>query len=387
MLVQIGRIGRSLGVHLLLASQRLEEGKLRGLDTYLSYRIGLRTFSASESRRAIGVPDAYHLPPVPGSGYLTYDTAEMTRFRAAYVSAPYAPEEASSTEDDDIFADSLLDVLVGRISGQGPPAHQVWLPPLDVPATLDELLPELATTPERGLHPPAYEGLGGLRVPAGLVDRPDQQRRDLMYLDFSGAAGHGLVVGAPQTGKSTLLRTVVCALALTHTPSEVQCYCLDFGGGSMQQLQNLPHVGGVSSRLDPEHVRRTVAEVSGLLTTREEFFRTHGIDSMAAYRRGARPESGRTNSGEMSSWSSTAGRASSTSTSTSSWKKPLPTSGHAASDTASTCCSQPPAMPTSAQRCATTSAPRSSCVSPTRWTRSSHEGWQRMSRSAPRAVV
>ncbi|WP_328624438.1 type VII secretion protein EccCb [Streptomyces sp. NBC_00353] len=286
MLVQIGRIGRSLGVHLLLASQRLEEGKLRGLDTYLSYRIGLRTFSASESRRAIGVPDAYHLPPVPGSGYLTYDTAEMTRFRAAYVSAPYAPEEASSTEDDDIFADSLLDVLVGRISGQGPPAHQVWLPPLDVPATLDELLPELATTPERGLHPPAYEGLGGLRVPAGLVDRPDQQRRDLMYLDFSGAAGHGLVVGAPQTGKSTLLRTVVCALALTHTPSEVQCYCLDFGGGSMQQLQNLPHVGGVSSRLDPEHVRRTVAEVSGLLTTREEFFRTHGIDSMAAYRRG-----------------------------------------------------------------------------------------------------
>ena len=62
MFIQIGRIGRSLGVHLLLASQRLEEGRLRGLDTYLSYRIGLRTFSAAESRTAIGVPDAYHLP-------------------------------------------------------------------------------------------------------------------------------------------------------------------------------------------------------------------------------------------------------------------------------------------------------------------------------------
>lgn len=285
-LIQIGRIGRSLGVHLLLASQRLEEGRLRGLDTYLSYRIGLRTFSARESRSAIGVPDAYHLPPVPGSGYLKYDTDEMTRFRAAYVSAPYAPEEAPSTADDDVLADSVLDVLVGRITGQGPPAHQVWLPPLDVPATLDELLPELAATPERGLHPPSYDGLGGLRVPTGLVDRPDQQRRDLMYLDFSGAAGHGLVVGAPQTGKSTLLRTIVCALALTHTPSEVQCYCLDFGGGSMQQLQNLPHVGGVSSRLDPEYVRRTVAEVGGVLASREEFFQIHGIDSMAAYRRG-----------------------------------------------------------------------------------------------------
>jgi S-DNA-T family DNA segregation ATPase FtsK/SpoIIIE len=54
----IGRVGRSLGIHLLLASQRLEEGKLRGLDTYLSYRLGLRTFSAAESRMVLGVPDA-----------------------------------------------------------------------------------------------------------------------------------------------------------------------------------------------------------------------------------------------------------------------------------------------------------------------------------------
>jgi S-DNA-T family DNA segregation ATPase FtsK/SpoIIIE len=56
--VMIGRLGRSLGVHLLLASQRLEEGKLRGLDTHLSYRVGLRTFSAMESRVVLGVPDA-----------------------------------------------------------------------------------------------------------------------------------------------------------------------------------------------------------------------------------------------------------------------------------------------------------------------------------------
>jgi len=288
--IQIGRVGRSLGVHLLLSSQRLEEGRLRGLDTYLSYRIGLRTFSAAESRAAIGVPDAYHLPPVPGSGYLKHEIDQMNRFRAAYVSGPYAPEGTPPTADDDlfqdIFADSLLDVLVQRIAGQGPPAHQVWLPPLDDPATLDQLLPELAVSPLRGLHPPAYGGLGGLQVPVGLVDRPDQQRRDLMYLDFSAAAGHGLIVGAPQTGKSTLLRTVICALALTHTPSEVQFYCLDFGGGGLQQLQQLPHVGGAASRLDPEQVRRTVAEVAGVLAAREEFFRTHGIGSMAAYRKG-----------------------------------------------------------------------------------------------------
>ncbi|HWG00274.1 MAG TPA: type VII secretion protein EccCa, partial [Trebonia sp.] len=97
--VMIGRVGRSLGVHLLLASQRLEEGRLRGLETQLSYRIGLRTFSAAESRTVLGVPDAYELPSRPGNGYLKVDTTGMTRFKAAYVSGsavrkPDYPERA-----------------------------------------------------------------------------------------------------------------------------------------------------------------------------------------------------------------------------------------------------------------------------------------------------
>ena len=79
-------------MHLLLASQRLEGGELRGLDTQLSYRIGLRTFSAAESRIVLGVPDAYELPSAPGSGYLKVNVAGMTRFKAAYVSGPAEPE-------------------------------------------------------------------------------------------------------------------------------------------------------------------------------------------------------------------------------------------------------------------------------------------------------
>ena len=86
--VAIGRLGRSLGLHLLLASQRLEEGRLRGLESHLSYRVGLRTFSASESRAVLGVPDAYELPADPGLGYLKPDPTTMLRFKAAYVSGP-----------------------------------------------------------------------------------------------------------------------------------------------------------------------------------------------------------------------------------------------------------------------------------------------------------
>ncbi|MEV4684793.1 type VII secretion protein EccCa [Streptomyces kurssanovii] len=322
MFVQIGRIGRSLGVHLLLASQRLEEGRLRGLETYLSYRVGLRTFSAAESRAAIGVPDAYTLPNVPGSGFLKYGTDEMVRFKAAYVSGVYrsgargadsggslpvdrrpvpftaAPvpvryiEPTSRTRvpdarraEDDALADTVLDVIVRRLEGRGAEAHQVWLPPLDNPPSLDELLPGLSGVEGRGLTQPGYPGAGRLVVPLGVVDKPFEQRRDTLSRDFSGAAGHMQIIGGPQSGKSTLLRTLVAAFALTHTPYEVQFYGLDFGGGGLSSIAGLPHVGGVASRLDPERVRRTVAEVYGIMARREEYFRSAGIDSIATYRR------------------------------------------------------------------------------------------------------
>ncbi|MDX3548840.1 type VII secretion protein EccCa [Streptomyces europaeiscabiei] len=321
MFVQIGRIGRSLGVHLLLASQRLEEGRLRGLETYLSYRIGLRTFSAAESRAAIGVPDAYELPNVPGSGILKFGTEEMVRFKAAYVSGvyrsdsqqavvpggplpvdrrpvlftaaevpvQYAPvpqqrREEPDEQQDDALADTVLDVIVRRLEAQGPAAHQVWLPPLDSPPSLDSLLPGLAPVPGRGMTQPGYEGAGRLVVPVGIVDKPYEQRREPLWTDFGGAAGHMQVLGGPQSGKSTLLRSIVASFALTHTPHEVQFYGLDFGGGGLSAVADLPHVGGVASRLDPEKVRRTVAEVYGVLTRREEYFRAAGISSIADFR-------------------------------------------------------------------------------------------------------
>ncbi len=140
----------------------------------------------------------------------------------------------------------------------------------------------------RGLTQPGYEGAGRLVVPVGLVDKPYEQRRDPLWVDFSGAAGHMQIVGGPQSGKSTLLRSLIASFALTHTPHEVQFYGLDFGGGGMSAVAGLPHVGGVASRLDPEKVRRTVAEVYGVMTRREEYFRSSGISSIAEFRTSGR---------------------------------------------------------------------------------------------------
>jgi S-DNA-T family DNA segregation ATPase FtsK/SpoIIIE len=291
--VQIGRLGRSLGVHLLLASQRLEEGRLRGLETHLSYRIGLRTFSAMESRTVLGVPDAYELPRSPGHGFLRYGNEPLRRFKAAYASGPYrrpgpapaatgildytshltsapaAPAPDPSAQPASQPAASLLDVLVGRLSGAGVAAHQVWLPPLDRPAPLDELVGPLVTEPPLGLTTANPQLRGALQVPVALIDKPFDQRRDLLWLTLTGSGGHIAIVGGPRSGKSSLLLTIGCGLALTHTPQQVQIYCLDFGGGALAGIRDLPHVGGVAGRLEPDAVRRTVGEVTGLLTERE----------------------------------------------------------------------------------------------------------------------
>jgi DNA segregation ATPase FtsK/SpoIIIE, S-DNA-T family len=309
--VMIGRVGRSLGVHLLLASQRLEEGRLRGLDTQLSYRIGLRTFSAAESRVVLGVPDAYELPPQPGNGYLKTGTEEMTRFKAAYVSGPattgpdrtqrrtlrpmivpfgpgYIRPELAEDEPRPRpaeQAESVLDIVVAQLAGHGPAAHPIWLPTLDVPPTLDQLLPPLSITQQFGCAVESPEWRGRLRAVTAIIDRPFEQRREPLWVDLSAAAGHAAVVGAPRTGKSTMLRTLICSLALLHTPRETQFYCLDFGGGSLGGLGVLPHVGGVAARLDTTRVRRTVAEVQGVLSRREKEFAERGIESIAAYRR------------------------------------------------------------------------------------------------------
>ena len=176
----------------------------------------------------------------------------------------------------------MLDTMIAAMAGHGPAAHRVWLPPLGASPPLDELLGRPAVRSGRGLAVPLRPET--LRVPVGVVDRPYLQRRDPLAVDLAGATGHLAVVGGPRSGKSGALRTVLLALALTHSPAEVGMHVLDFGGGGLAVLAGLPHVGTVVDRQQPDVVRRVVAEASAALARREQLFRSAGVGSIEEFR-------------------------------------------------------------------------------------------------------
>ena len=294
--VGLGRVGRSLGIHLLLSSQRLDEGRLRGLESHLRYRLCLRTFSAVESKLVLGTQDAYLLPSMPGLGYLKVDTEKYVQFRAALASGPHlgpAVTEDSTAPAVRVFeprpgmehipvavepelspsAPTELQVLVDRLTGDRPPVHQVWVPPLPAAESLDAVLDGAPWW--RG-----GERAEGLRTVVGRLDRPSEQRTEPFSLDLAGSGGHVVVVGSPRTGKSTLLRTLAASLIWRYTPAQVQFYGIDLGGGLLGALNDAPHVGGIAGKLDREAVTRVVRQLRTEVEDREQAFRQAGHESM-----------------------------------------------------------------------------------------------------------
>ena len=303
--VTIGRIGRSIGIHLLLATQRLDTGRLRGLESHLSYRICLRTFSEAESREAIGTADAYRLSSDPGGAFLRTDGPGLRRFRVTTVSQPFRPEppvntdamvlpfpavnglvrravdlrgrsSGSQTCDDDR---SVLQLAVDRLIGDGTggvrsePARRIWLDPL----------PECLGWRDIPVQTVASDSIGAA---FGMVDLPEQQAQRPLIWDCTSGNANLLIVGSGRSGKSTAVRSLLVSLCHRHPPGAVAVYCVDYGGEELARLDVLPQVAVVAGRVDAGLTRKVFTRLAAMLDAREALLRSRRQGSGPATFRG-----------------------------------------------------------------------------------------------------
>ncbi|MGY1652085.1 FtsK/SpoIIIE domain-containing protein [Geodermatophilus sp. SYSU D01119] len=272
-LVGIAQRGRSLGVHLVLATQRPGGVVSPEIRANCSLRLCLRTTDEADSRDVLGGPEAAHVPADrPGGGLLRVGSARPVAFQTARVAtaAPAratgpavrrrswppgtAPTGAPGTPPG-VTDLARIAEAVTREAGRagGPPPHRPWQPALP---------DRLAAT---GL--PVPDG-PGTRLAVGLVDRPDRQSREVLTLDLA-AGGSWLAVGGPRSGRTTLLRTVLAEAVTQLGPGRLHVHVLDHGGGALAaEAARLPHTGTAVDSGDALRTVRLLARLAESVSAR-----------------------------------------------------------------------------------------------------------------------
>ncbi len=300
--VDIAQRGRSLGVHLMLATQRPSGVVDENIRANTNLRIALRMADEQDSNDVLDRPDAARLPKsLPGRAFVRVGHSDVTLVQSAYANArsqqggstrqPTTVEPflvASGLRDAtrggghrDVQDDRPTDLqrLVGAIReahvrGGIPDQPKPWLDPLP---SLTDLTPLLAL--------PAAERSSETAIPIGHVDLPERQAQDVCWYD-PGVTGHLLVYGTSGTGKTQLLRSIAAALASRCGPDTVQVYGLDATGHGLGPITELPIVGGVVAIDEPERIERLFGMLEQIVAERTALLAAANAGSLAEYRAG-----------------------------------------------------------------------------------------------------
>ena len=311
-LVNIAQRGRSLGIHLILATQRPSGVVSQDIRANTNLRIALRVTDPAESADVIGAPDAASIAKsTPGRAYVRLGHGSLVPFQAGRVGGrrpgtdagviarPWVapvdwaglgrPESAKPAvkrrPDDEITDLKVLVEQIRRAAGRLriPRQPSPWLPPL--PPVL--LLADVA--PAAGGRDPA--GDRSHDVSFGIIDLPDLQRQQPAVLSL-GTFSHLMAAGAPRSGRSQLLRTIAGALALAHSCADVHLYGIDCGNGALLPLAGLPHCGAVVSRTQAERAARLLGRLAAEVGRRQDLLAEGGFADITE-QRSATPPAGR----------------------------------------------------------------------------------------------
>ncbi|MGY1592690.1 FtsK/SpoIIIE domain-containing protein [Geodermatophilus sp. SYSU D00708] len=260
-LVGIAQRGRSLGVHLVLATQRPAGVVSPEIKANSTLRICLRTTDEADSRDVLGTPAAARLPvDVPGRGLLRAGAGAPVLFQAAQTPASAAdprsqgprvrtlrwPSPGAEPVEQPHGGPSELVRLATALSRHAaetgtPRPHRPWCP----------ALPEVLRAEDLPAGPPAEEADAPSRLRIGLLDRPDRQVQEPLVLDLD-RGGSWLAVGGARSGRTTFLRTVLAEAVAALPPDELHVHVLDHGGGALAAgVAGLPHTGTAVGGEDP----------------------------------------------------------------------------------------------------------------------------------------
>lgn len=305
-LVSIARVGRSLGVHLILATQQPAGIIGDQIESNTRFRIAFKFNKIEDSKAVLKRPEAASIR-VPGRAYFQLGENEVFElFQAGYGGNSYRPtarseptpeiceilgdgqrrrltpqpEEAaargkSRTEMQELaqyIAASALKHGIRRLPGP-------WLAALPATLSLDQVQPPGVGWNGRHWTPsPSF-----LKPAIGLLDDPGSSYQGPLQVDFP-QGGHLAVYARPAVGTTNLLMSLVLALVRTHSPAEVQFYLMDFSGSALSRLGGLPHVGEVVTPEDPDRCQRLLRFLQRQLATRKQIFARAGVSSLTAYR-------------------------------------------------------------------------------------------------------
>jgi len=270
-LVNVAAKGRSLGMHLVLATQSLQ-GKLSPeLKNNIDLRITLRQNEVADSVEVLGVPDAAAIPGrLRGRGMIlcTKDEARTpTLFQSGYLGDPPPdgraaaarvrtvdwaqtgsprPQEQRTTDGratDQEIAIAAVEQAAARLAVPSP--FRPLLPPL--PAVLN--LTDLAAA--------ATATIPATAVPYGLLDAPEAQRQPAAVLDLAGS-DRLLVAGGPQSGRTTVATTLLTGLVTRFSAEQVHLYAIEREPGGLSAFASRPHCGGVFAPTEPDRIRRFI---------------------------------------------------------------------------------------------------------------------------------
>jgi DNA segregation ATPase FtsK/SpoIIIE, S-DNA-T family len=295
--IDVAQRGRSLGLHLILATQRPAGVIKDNLRANTNLRIALRLNDIDDSIDVIDEPLAAHFPPeIPGRAIAKTGPGRLTTFQAAYVGG-YSGDQPDRAPIDiwefvfgrrrpwnttapaiaTVAAPSATDIarmaaMVRAAADQLriPTPRKPWLPPLEPVYALESLA--------------RHSRAGQLAI--GRYDIPARQAQPVG--SYSPDDGNLVILGTSGSGKSTTLRTVAIAAALADDgPTHV--YGFDFASGSLQMLEALPHVAAIINGDDDERIGRVLRRLTAVLDDRSRKFARVNAASLMEYRQTAEP--------------------------------------------------------------------------------------------------